>query len=111
MRESNRFQCEGSSTVVPTLRQVLERYDGNGVPQGLKGDDILITARIVAAANAFVALTSPRAHRDGLPPSEALKQMALESGKTFDQRVLLALSNFVENKPGKLPWIALAQKV
>lgn len=91
--------------VVPTLRQVLERYDGTGAPEGLKGDDILITARIVTAANAFVAFVSPRAHRDGLPFREAIACMMKDAGKAYDERVLIALSHYIENRPNKLDWL------
>jgi len=91
--------------VVPTLRQVLERYDGAGVPDGLKGEDILVTARIVSAANAFVAFVSPRAHRDGLAFREALSVMAQDAGKAFDERVLVAMSHYVENRPNKIDWL------
>ncbi|MGE4352175.1 MAG: HD-GYP domain-containing protein [Bdellovibrionales bacterium] len=91
--------------VVPTLRQVLERYDGAGVPEGLKGDDIMITARIVSAANAFVAFVSPRAHRDGLSFKEALSVMANDAGKAFDERVLVAMTHYIENRPNKLDWL------
>lgn len=95
--------------VVPTLRQVLERYDGTGVPDGLKGEDILITARIVSAANAFVAFVSPRAHRDGLSFREALSVMAGDSGKAFDERVLVAMSHYIENKPNKIDWLVITK--
>ncbi|MDD3181446.1 MAG: PAS domain-containing protein [Alphaproteobacteria bacterium] len=91
--------------VVPTLRQVLERYDGTGVPEGLKGEDIMVTARIVSAANAFVAFVSPRAHRDGLSFKEALSAMAGEAGKSYDERVLVAMAHFIENRPAKLDWL------
>ncbi len=91
--------------VVPTLRQVLERYDGKGVPEGLKGDDIMMTARIVSAANSFVAFVSPRAHRDGLSFKEALNVMAGEAGKSYDERVLVAMAHFIENRPNKLDWL------
>src|SRR5207302_2662956 len=52
---------EFDGPVVETLRQMQERFDGEG-PRGLKGDAILLTARIVAVANAFVAMASPRAY-------------------------------------------------
>lgn len=91
--------------VVPTLRQVLERYDGTGVPDGLKGEDIMITARIVSAANSFVAFVSPRAHRDGLSFKEALNAMAGEAGRAYDERVLVAMAHFIENRPTKLDWL------
>lgn len=97
--------------VVPTLRQVLERYDGKGVPEGLKGEDILITARIVSASNAFVAFVSPRAHRDGLSFKEALNVMANDSGKAFDERVLVAMSHYIENRPNKIDWLVVKKPV
>jgi len=95
--------------VVPTLRQVLERYDGTGAPEGLKGDQILLTARIVAAANAFVALVSPRAHRDGLSFDEALKRLGQDADKAFDHRVIVALTHYIENRPNKLEWLVSAK--
>lgn len=95
--------------VVPTLRQVLERYDGSGTPDGLKGESILLTARIVAAANAFVAFVSPRAHRDGLPFKEALNVMAQDSNKAFDERVLVAMTHYIENRPNKIDWLLAKQ--
>jgi HD-GYP domain-containing protein (c-di-GMP phosphodiesterase class II) len=96
--------------VVPTLRQVLERYDGTGVPSGLRGEEIMITARIVAVANAYVAFVSPRAHRPGLPFREALAVIARDSGKSFDERVLIALTNYVENRPSKLDWLKVTKQ-
>ena len=91
--------------VVPTLRQVLERYDGTGAPEGLRGDEILLTARVVAACNAFVAFVSPRAHRDSLSFREALDVMAKDVGKSFDERVLVAMRHYIENRPNKLDWL------
>lgn len=96
--------------VVPTLRQVLERYDGTGAPEGLKGEAILITARIVSAANAFVAFVSPRAHRDSLPFREAIACMMKEAGKAYDERVLIALSHYIENRPNKLDWLKVTKQ-
>ncbi|MDD5587152.1 MAG: PAS domain-containing protein [Alphaproteobacteria bacterium] len=96
--------------VVPTLRQVLERFDGSGVPEGLRGEDIMVTARIVAVANAFVALVSPRAHRDSLPFAAALEGMMAEADKIYDRRVLIALSNYMENRANKLDWLMTAKQ-
>ncbi len=97
--------------VIPTLRQVLERFDGAGLPSGLKGDDIIVTARIVSVANAFVALVSPRAHRDGLPLREALGGIMKDAGKAYDERVLIALSHYIENRPNKLDWLTVKTQV
>jgi len=91
--------------VVPTLRQVLERFDGSGVPDGLKGDAILITARVVTVANAYVALVSPRAHRPSMEFKNALESMEKDADKAFDRRVVNALASYVENRPAKLDWL------
>ena len=96
--------------VVPTLRQVQERYDGTGVPTGLLGDTIMLTARIVTVANAFVALVSPRAHREGLYFKDALDLMAKESGLAYDPRVLAALSNYIEIHASALDWLKLSKQ-
>ncbi len=92
--------------VVPTLRQVLEHFDGTGVPEGLQGAAILTTAQIVAASNAFVALVSPRAHRDGLARQQALGRLHDDADKAYDHRVVAALENVVEGKMSKLAWLA-----
>ncbi len=97
--------------VVPTLQQVLERYDGMGVPNGLKGDEILMTARIVAVANAFVAFVSPRAHRDSLSFLDALAVLDKDAGKAYDERVLLAMRHYIENRPNKLEWLMASKPV
>lgn len=97
-----------SQPVVPTLRQVLERYDGTGEPQGLKGEDILLTARIVTVANAFVALVSPRAHRPGLSASEAVQALQKDAGKIYDGRVIDVLGCCLDASGDKLEWLAKA---
>ncbi len=96
--------------VVPTLRQVLERYDGTGAPQGLKGDAIMITARIVAVANAYVAMVSPRAHRPSMDIKDALEHMTRDAGKAFDPRAVMALANYLENRAAKLDWLTRSKQ-
>lgn len=91
--------------VVPTLKQVLERYDGTGVPLGLTGDQIMVTARIVTVANAYVALVSPRAHRPSMDFKDAVQIMLKDGDKVYDRKVVLALANFIENRPNKLDWL------
>lgn len=85
--------------VIPTLRQVLERYDGQGEPDKRKGENILLTARIVAVANAFVALVSPRAHRGGLSVDAALANLRAEADKAFDSKVIEALAMYLQKNP------------
>lgn len=85
--------------VIPTLRQVLERYDGSGEPERRRGENIIITARIVAVANAFVAMVSPRAHRSGLVAEVAFSVLRKEAGKAYDGRVIEALIRYMDKNP------------
>lgn len=94
-----------SGNVVPTLRQVLERYDGTGVPNRLKQDAILITARIVSVANAFVALVSPRAHRPSLDTDSAMQALMRDADRQYDRKVIDILAKCVKNKGRQLSWL------
>jgi len=80
--------------VVETLEQAQEYWDGSG-PQGLKGDGILISARIIAAVNA-----SPRSYRTPMPVNQALDIMMAKVEKQFDRRVVVALAHYIENQGG-----------
>ncbi len=96
--------------VVATLRQVLERYDGTGVPLGLKGDKIAATARVVTVASTYVALVSPRAHRPSMDFKDALQTMLADADKIYDRAVVKALVNYVENRPKKLDWLTTSNQ-
>jgi PAS domain S-box-containing protein len=89
---------EFDGPVVETLRQIQERWDGSGGPAGLAGEEILITAQIVSVANAFVALTSPRAWRGGMNEEDAVGRLMEEAGKAYPRRVVSALMNLVDNR-------------
>jgi HD-GYP domain-containing protein (c-di-GMP phosphodiesterase class II) len=89
---------EFDGPVVKTLQQINERWDGSGSPAGLSGDDILVTAQIVAASNAFVALTSERSWRDGTDSKNAAGQLLQEADCAFERRVVSALINLVDNR-------------
>ena len=52
-----------------------ERYDGNGYPDGLKGEDIPIAAQVVALADAYDALVSKRAYKESLSQAEAFAML------------------------------------
>jgi len=60
-----------------------ERYDGSGYPHGLSGKSIPLEARIVATADVFDALISPRPYKRAWPIEEALEYMSAESGRLF----------------------------
>lgn len=61
-----------------------ERWDGGGYPLGLAGTDIPISARIVAVADVFDALTTARPYKEAMGFEEALRSIEAESGKHFD---------------------------
>lgn len=95
---------EFEGPVSETLRQIQAHWDGSGEPTGLSGEDILMSARIVSVANAFVGMTSARAHRNGLDMSHAITMMMDEGGKKYDRRPVVALMNYLENKGGLKKW-------
>ncbi len=64
-----------------------ERYDGRGYPDGLKGDDIPIGARIIAVCSAFVAMMRHRPFSDAITVEEALAEVGSCSGSQFDPHV------------------------
>lgn len=90
---------EFEGPVLETIAQKQEYMDGSGYPKGLAGEQILPTARILAVANAFVALVSPRAWRDAVPVPEALDRLLADSGTRYDRRVVAALLHIIENRP------------
>lgn len=95
--------------VVHTLEQMTEKWDGTGGPRGLSEDDIIVTARIVSVANAFVALLNPRAWRPGVDFDQAVDAMLAASGTDFDRAVVAALINRLENRGGRLDWADLTE--
>jgi diguanylate cyclase (GGDEF)-like protein/putative nucleotidyltransferase with HDIG domain len=77
--------------VVPIVRAHHEKYDGTGYPMGLKGTEIPIGARILAAVDFLDALASDRQYRRALPLHEAMARLVDESGKAFDPEVVKVL--------------------
>jgi putative nucleotidyltransferase with HDIG domain len=67
-----------------------ERWDGGGYPNGLSGDAIPIAGRIVAVADVFDALTHARPYKRAWSVADALAEMTLQSGRSFDPAVLEA---------------------
>jgi diguanylate cyclase (GGDEF)-like protein/putative nucleotidyltransferase with HDIG domain len=74
--------------VAPIVRAHHERWDGSGYPFGLRGEEIPLGARILAAVDCLDALTSNREYRQALPLHEGMQQIADEAGKNFDPKVV-----------------------
>lgn len=66
------------------IRHHHERFDGKGYPDGLKGEEIPLIARIIAIADAFNAMTSDRSYRKALSIKEALAEIEKGAGTQFD---------------------------
>jgi len=77
--------------VVPIVRAHHEKYDGSGYPFGLKGDEIPIGARILSAVDYLDAMASDRQYRRAIALDEVMKRLQLESGRSFDPRVVEVL--------------------
>ena len=77
--------------VVPIVLAHHERFDGTGYPYGLKGEQIPIGARILAAVDCLDALASDRQYRRALPLDEAMAKVASETGTGFDPAVVEVL--------------------
>ena len=65
-----------------------ERWDGSGYPEGLRGEEIPLEARIFAVADVFDALVSRRPYKAGWPVSRAAQELENQAGKDLDPRVV-----------------------
>ena len=78
-------------SVVPLVLHHQERFDGTGYPARLKGEDIPLGARIIAAADAYHAIRSDRPYRSGRTHDEAVPELQRCAGTQFDPAVVAAL--------------------
>jgi hypothetical protein len=83
------------------IAQHHERFDGSGYPNGLVGDEIGLGARIVAVADTFDVMTSPRAYKPALAAETARHEISGHAGDLFDPVVVRALLNV---SVGRLRW-------
>lgn len=74
-----------------------EKYDGSGYPHGLVGEAIPLSARIVAVADVFDALTSERPYKKAWSVAAALEHMECDRGRHFDPRVLDAFHDCIDD--------------
>ncbi|NWG35443.1 MAG: GAF domain-containing protein, partial [Chloroflexi bacterium] len=73
-----------------------EKWDGTGYPQGLKGEQIPLAARIFAVVDVYDALTSDRPYRPAWTKEQALEYIREQTGKHFDPQVAAAFLNLIE---------------
>lgn len=78
------------SLAIEIARYHHERFNGKGYPHGLSGTEIPLSARIVAVADVFDALTSERIYKKAMPADEARMLILAESGEHFDPEIVAA---------------------
>lgn len=88
-------------TAIPEIRLGAlyhhERYDGNGYPEGLKGEDIPLCARIICVADSYDAMSSKRCYRASMPRAAILKELRDNAGKQFDPKIVQYMIDMVQD--------------
>ena len=106
---SNMMEAEpihGSEPLIKVARDICrwhhERWDGRGYPDGLKGDDIPISAQIVALADVYDALTSPRVYKPAFPHEKAVEMILGNQCGTFNPLLMEILQEVAPELPEQL---------
>lgn len=82
--------------IIDIVKYHHEKIDGSGYPEGLRKEHIPLTARILAVADVFEALTSDRAYRKALTRESAIHIIQLGAGKHFDARVVTTFIQLIK---------------
>ena len=87
---------------IPAVRYHHERFDGNGYPEGIAGAAIPLTARILAVADTFDAMTSGRLFHPAYTPQQGIEELRAQAGKQFDPAVVDAFIAVAEEMKDSL---------
>ena len=79
---------EGAEEIADAVLHHHERWDGNGYPDGLRGEEISLFARILAVADSYDAMNSKRPYRNAMPMLNILNEIKTGADKQFDQKVV-----------------------
>jgi diguanylate cyclase (GGDEF)-like protein/putative nucleotidyltransferase with HDIG domain len=82
--------------VLPVVKHHHEKWDGSGYPDGLAGESIPLTARILAVADVYDALTSNRSYRSAWSHERAVAEIVASAGKHFDPNVVAAFESVID---------------
>jgi diguanylate cyclase (GGDEF)-like protein/putative nucleotidyltransferase with HDIG domain len=95
----------GLGAVARIVRSEHERFDGNGYPDGLKGEEIPIGARIILACDAYHAMVSDRPYRKAMDHREAIRELGKNAGTQFDPQVTEVLIGalYSQRQTGAVP--------
>ncbi len=87
--------------IIPMVYYHHERWDGNGYPEGLKGEHIPVGARIIAIADSFDVMTTDRPYRKRLPFKSVIHELVDNMGTQFDPQLTRIFLNFLVSDEGK----------
>ena len=91
-------QTEQLASVLPAILYHHERYDGQGYPNGLKGEEIPYLARVLSVLDAYNAMISARAYRPRLTKAQAIEELKKNAGSQFDPDIAAAFITFLEQE-------------
>ena len=83
------------------VRSCHERWDGKGYPDGLKGEEVPLAARIVFVCDAYNAMTTNRPYRAALPHEKAIAELVENAGTQFDPEVVAAMVRVISEAPAE----------
>jgi len=93
------------SHLAPVIHAHQEKYDGSGYPEGLRGDEIPLGARILTVVDAYDAMTSDRCYRKGRSQQEATEELRQLGGKQFDPQVVEAFLDVIPATASTQAWM------
>ncbi len=88
--------------VLPVVKYHHEKWDGTGYPDGLAGEDIPLTARILAVADVYDALTSARPYRKAWTHAQAVEVILRDTGRHFDPAISAAFLAIIDGVVGEM---------
>lgn len=98
------FPMKSFSLMLPIIRHHHEKQDGSGYPDGLRGDQVPLTARILQIVDVYDALTTERPYKRALPQAEALEIMGEEVDKGWwDPQIFARFKSALESESLKFP--------
>lgn len=88
--------------VLPIVKYHHEKFNGNGYPYNLKGNEIPYLARITAIADTFDAMTSNRVYRNSLPLDSVIEEFRKNKGIQFDPELVDIFLDILKNNPDEI---------
>ena len=96
-------EIDFGAPIADIIYQSHERYDGSGYPRGLKGEEILVEARILAIADTVEAMCSPRPYRPAAGMEAAIDVINKGAGRLYDLHLVTACTRLVRQHGFTLP--------